>query len=325
MKTDFQNIQNPCVLFSNGLGDHFIALPTMRALAHLFKDRLTLVTQELSHTEVIFQEVAFKHILRTKHFNNQKFDAQELIKALEPYDALISITPWVNTSLMNLLKLFRPRKTFGLFENFEYRAAFKKPIHQSDMAFCVPQIFDATLQVEDFAYAPTLPDQVKRVPAVFREKIPADCKLLVVHTDTKPEKMWSADKFIQVINELLDSYSQLGVVMVGIDMPDLAQCSAPERIICFDKVPFEVSWGVVSCADYFLGVDSVFLHTADLHQVPSVGIFQDDNYKEFGLRFAKHRHVISSTGRMEDIQVNEVLDALQQVFAQEDQPAMASS
>lgn len=311
-------IKNPCVMFSNGLGDHFIVLPAIRALAQIFAGKLTLITEEMSHTEVIFAEVPFKHIHRTKHLSNDYFDAEALAKEMGAYDAIISINPWLaNGCIERLLELLNPEVAVGFYKCFPNHVPFNNKIHQADLAFSIPLYFDNTLKIDDFAYLPALPAQVKHVPDVFRQQIPEDCKVLVVHAETKVDKMWEEEKFIEVINHALENNDNLGVVLVGMKPLDLSNCRFAERVIPFDQVPFEVSWGVVSCADYFLGVDSVFLHVADLYKIPAVGLFKDESYTEFGIRFTKHRHVVSTTGQMTDISYEEVREAVDNTFFKE--------
>lgn len=303
-------------MFSNGLGDHFIVLPAIRALAKLFEGRLTLITEELSHTEVIFQEVPFKKIHRTEHFNNSDFDAEKLAEELTTYDAVISINPWLANGRINrLLELLAPEvMAVGFYPCFPHCVPFNDHIHHADLAFSIPLYFDDTLKIEDFIYPPSLPQQVENIPGVFKAQIPEGCRILVVHTDTKEDKMWEKKHFVEVLNQLLEHHADLGIVVVGMELLDLSTCRFKERVMHFDNVPFEVSWGVVSCADYFLGIDSVFLHVADLYQIPLVALFKDDSHEKFGVRFARHAHVVSATGKMEDIEVDKVVSTINEVF-----------
>jgi ADP-heptose:LPS heptosyltransferase len=63
-------------------------------------------------------------------------------------------------------------------------------------------------------------------------------------------------------------------------------------------------------ADLFLGVDSLFLHAADLFRVPSVGLFGPTACEEWGFRVTPTWRHISGHGSMDTIQREAVLDAL---------------
>jgi ADP-heptose:LPS heptosyltransferase len=50
------------------------------------------------------------------------------------------------------------------------------------------------------------------------------------------------------------------------------------------------------------------LHLSDLHRIPTMALFGPTNNKEWGLRFTKGVEIVSPTGNMHDIAVEQVLD-----------------
>jgi ADP-heptose:LPS heptosyltransferase len=71
-----------------------------------------------------------------------------------------------------------------------------------------------------------------------------------------------------------------------------------------------VALALTQRGDFFIGVDSCYLHAADQCRVPRVGLFGPTSSFEFGFRFAPHRHV-SGGSRMDSITVQDVISAVQ--------------
>jgi ADP-heptose:LPS heptosyltransferase len=179
-----------------------------------------------------------------------------------------------------------------------------------DQAFDLPRVLDDTLPIEDFAGPPELLDEAQRVASRLRSVIPRDCRLLALHAETKPAKMWPAERFSAVLDWLLHRDPSVVVAELGWQDVGLDYGRHEHRVVRCRSLPLPLAMAFVGTADLFLGVDSCFLHAADLYRVPGVGLFGPSRSHEFGFRFAPHRHV-DGNGRMDAIQVEPVIEAIE--------------
>jgi hypothetical protein len=88
----------------------------------------------------------------------------------------------------------------------------------------------------------------------------------------------------------------------------LDESGTSERIIRFENGGIPMTSIFVSLCDAFVGIDSYFLHVADLSRVPSVGIFGPTKPVQWGCRFTNHAHVTSN--EITNISVDEVFHEL---------------
>ena len=82
-----------------------------------------------------------------------------------------------------------------------------------------------------------------------------------------------------------------------------------DRVIPSCGLSLDFALALIAEADLFVGIDSSFLHAADLFRVPGVGMFGPTAPSEWGFRFARHRHVCGK-GTMTTIGVPSVVAAL---------------
>ena len=130
--------------------------------------------------------------------------------------------------------------------------------------------------------------------------------IVSIHTDTKPDKMCSTDQFIELIEGIISSSENIIIVILGIPKFDFSFIS--DRILQLNSTDFDVSWQLLNLSNYFIGVDSCFLHIADINKIPSIGLFGPTNESEWGFRFNNCSHIIKGTdGKMEKIDMTNVL------------------
>jgi ADP-heptose:LPS heptosyltransferase len=308
------SFSRPVVFFANGIGDHVLVLPAMRALCEIFGTSLRVICMrrfqswfmhEFSSLEAIASDFIWEN--GTRYFNAERMAAK-----VGDCDLLISLVPWHSRSIDELVQRLRPAHSIGVTRHYKVRAVVDSP-HAADIAFGVPRYFDPRLKIERFSSPPVLPRSAGMAAAAVLKRVPEGRRVLIVHTDTKNEKMWSPGAFRRVVRKVLQGHRNLVAMPVGLAGLEIGGPLAAGRILSCLGAPLATTMALVGGADFFLGVDSFALHVADLNRVPGVGLFGPTKLAEFGFRFGPHRHVCGN-GRMCDIPEGVVVKALEQVI-----------
>jgi ADP-heptose:LPS heptosyltransferase len=135
--------------------------------------------------------------------------------------------------------------------------------------------------------------------------------LVTIHGDTKPNKVWPNKNWNDFAALVLERNRNLYLADLGVRPIEFEEELPHDRILPLGMLPMSDAMAIVADSNYFIGVDSCFLHMADLCRIPGVGIFGPTDVHEFGFRFAKHRHVASRN--LESIEGREVYDAFAQL------------
>jgi len=309
------NARFPALLFSNGLGDHFLNLPAVRALSGLFPGRLTLVGQS-NVSRLFFSKLRLRKICDVPMITacgGRKFDADGVAAAVGPCDLLISLNPWHSPSVDRLLQRLAPRVSVGFFREFEHHVMLNFNKHSAELAFDIPRVFDRSLRLEKFAGPPAFDSRFVLQARRVRRALPADVRVLAVHADTEAPKMWPRQRFIKLLDMFLQRHPDFVAIIVGRSDMRFDRGRQANRIIPCYGLPFVTSALLVGLSDLFVGVDSSMLHAADLFRVPGVGIFGSTSPGEWGFKFGVHRH-IRARGKLATLREALVLDALEQVL-----------
>jgi ADP-heptose:LPS heptosyltransferase len=306
---------HPVVFFINGLGDHLLVLPALRALAKLFPERLTVVSS-VGMSSLFFRDVQFKRVIDCELDPIlRSFDARSLAAAIGDCDLLLSPILWHSQYVDELLDLLRPRHSVGFFRSFHLALPRSIEQHAFELAFKVPQALARELTLDEFSQPPSLSPEAWSASGRIRDAIPSSLRTLVVHADTSREKMWPAESFVRVLDLFLDRHPEFMVLVVGQSGLPLDQGRHGERVILACDLPLATTFGLIAGASLFLGIDSCMLHAADLFRVPGVGLFGPTRSVEFGFRFAPHRH-ISGNGTMQQIDVDVVAQNFEELLAE---------
>jgi ADP-heptose:LPS heptosyltransferase len=320
--------RHPVAIFSMGIGDHLLALPAMRALTNLFDERLSLICQPGAR-EVFFRDLSLKqvHEIKVQHsfdsvrsekgkpLRRVRFNANSLVEQVNNRDLLISLNYWHSPSVDELLEKLSPVTTMGFFSQFKFQFSFYGK-HASDVAFSVPQSLDSALRIENFAGPPSVLPAIQEWARTWRTRISGPTKVLGVHAETKPSKMWPVDRFVETLDEFLGRHRDVIVLALGISDLGLDKGKHGERVVPCDKLPLPCVIALMGQADFFLGIDSCLLHVADLFCIPGVGLFGPTKESDYGFRFAPHRHLRGFDGTMDAITPSQVLNALESVFSE---------
>ena len=310
--------KRPALFFANGIGDTILAVPAIRALAGLFHGRLALICDQNVRapllSDIEFRQVAEAPMTRNVPDWTREFDAALVARAIGPCDLFISLVPWWSNSLEQLLRLLDPEHSAGFFPSFRWQVELNFRQHAADLSFQIPLTLDASLRIDDYAAPLRLAPSAWRAAKRIRRAIPSTYRLLIVHADTGPPKMWPAHRFVAVLDAFLDRHLDVIVILIGGSPQPLDQGRQAARIIPSYGLRLERALALVGLADMFLGVDSCMLHAADLFRVPSVGLFGDSSPLEFGFRFSEDSIVCAGTSML-GITVASVAQALDRLSA----------
>jgi ADP-heptose:LPS heptosyltransferase len=312
-----QGARNPVAFFSNGIGDHILALPSLRCLSEIYNRRLTLVTSPQAGC-TFFRGVPMRKIIEIEIWRASgelTFDVCALLAQIPQCDLFISLVPWYSTSIQALIAFAQPAASIGLhFDYLDVRIPCNPKRHSMDLTFDVCKLIDPSKTVEQYVGPIIPPDQARAAAFKWIER-PIGEKLLVLHPDSKPEKRWKLRHWQEFIGAFLGRNKNFYVAIVGCDDYNLDNIKCANRIRNCNRASLSTALAIVSSADLFVGIDSCMLHAADIANVASVGLFGPTNVNQWGCRVTQNfRHVVSPTTRMCDITVPVVLSAVEDLL-----------
>ncbi len=298
----------PCVCIWNGLGDHILALPAIRAVAKIFDGRLSLLSLP-GVEETFFGDVTFRACSILSAIGSGRdfrIDDLSLGKALRQYDLLLVLNrAWS--------AVFAGVNTIGFFPESTVQIPFYNQKHSFDQAFEVARYLNPALTVDDFSSPVYLPPAAREFASNVRAFLPRGMRILAVHADTAEEKMWDVSRLRRVLEHFLQTHPEFVVWVLGRTDSGLKPGPNPRRMFLFFGISLQESMALLEMADIFLGVDSCLSHAADLLRIPSVGLFNKASRREFGFRFCVHNYV-PADGELVDASESEVAGALQWVL-----------
>ncbi len=299
-------VSSVAVFFANGIGDTLLSLPALRALAHIFPNKLTLICPEYNFY------IGLSELRAARFVVPQTFSVDDILARLERCNMFLSLTPWLSESQIILLDKIKPSHSVGYFPEFEFRLPLDFKIHAADLAFKMVKAFDASLNVEDYSLFIRIPEAVRKRAQVLRSLLPADCRILAVHLETRPDKMWALERSIELLELFLNRNPEFVALVFGWN-DIFGQQSVPATLIPCCKVPLQFTFAMLELADLFLGIDSSILHAADLMRLPGLGLFGPTNSARWGFRFGPHIHVSGGTS-MDAIEVETVCESLEELW-----------
>lgn len=308
------NAKSPALVFLNGIGDHFINLPAIRATASLFPEKMRIICR--SGAAEMFSDVPAGSIHEIRWGLDQRdqvLASDYVANILTPCDLLISLNPWHTDAVDRMLNRIKPANSVGFFPEFSTYVPLSFEKHSAELAYDIPRALGSLVPINQFSGPPKLPEWARTVAANLLASLPSHGHVVAIHPETLAEKMWCLDKFCAFIDAFLDRCPDFFAFVIGVSDLSLDRGRHATRVIPCSGLPFYASAALVASADLFVGVDSCMLHVADIFRVPSVGLFGPTNPAEFGFRLTKVHHHVFGKGTMDSIEVSQVLAGLENV------------
>lgn len=305
------NASDPALVFLNGIGDHFINLPAIRATAELFPGKLRVICR--AGSAELFSDLP-TDLIHEIHWGldqrDQVLASDYVADLLNACDLLVSLNPWHTDAVDRMLDRIRPARSVGFFPAFTTHVPLNFDKHSAELAYDVPRALGSSVPITQHSGPPRLPAWAASAAAHLIEVLPPRSRILVIHPETLKEKMWCLSRFRLFIDAFLDTHPEYFVFTVGITDLKLDGGRHSERVVPCHGLPFFASAALVASADVFVGVDSCMLHVADLFRVPSVGLFGPTNPAEFGFRLTELHRYVTGNGDMDGIEAPEVISAV---------------
>lgn len=309
------HFKNPAVIFGNATGDHLLALPALRALVSLFPARLSLICMP-GFRRRLFSDLLFRSVCEVEMHprgGRRRFDSSEVAGKIGRCDLFLSLNPWSSVSLDRLVALLSPALSIGLSRAFQVVLPDSPGLHAFDSTFRVPAYLNPTLQLADFAFPPRLRARVRPRVREFLKAVAPRKRILAIHNETKPEKVWPLDRLSKLASAFLERHPDFVIFVLDLWNPRIDAGKFQDRVIHSRGLPLPYAFAVLQESDLFLGADSSMLHAADLFRVPGVGLFGPTDPRRYGFRFSRHRHIRGRRG-MKSIRESIVLAALESLL-----------
>jgi ADP-heptose:LPS heptosyltransferase len=298
------------VFFANGIGDHVLALPTLRAISACKQGKIILL-HSTSAPLFIFEDVPIERRLAVQMHRTQsgrEFEFDHLIDELRNAQVFCSLVPWPSPSIDMLLNLTNPKHSIGFSGSFSSPLHYELSIHASRSMFAVATAIEKGLDFQQFLGKPNIRSSNTRLERDIEARI-AGKKLLCIHNETIEIKRIPSNVLHEAVKMFLDSKQEF--VCICLDYGDDVEFlkGTHDRIVPVSGIPLEMAAKFLERADVFLGVDSCMLHFADLFRVPSVGIFGPTDPSHFGFLLARN-HTLTYRESLLKVKRDEIVHAL---------------
>lgn len=303
--------ERPAVFFVAGFGDQVMSLPAMRALSAIFPNGLQLLLGE-GMLSFFYRGLPVRDVTRVWYadFADRRIDVERILPRARSCDFFIGLSPWVSPSVVELAARLGARRTLGHMDGFDDVLPYDSRVHMFDLLFSIPQRLRSDLSLDDFSYPPRFSPAAEAAALRFvREHVPPGHRILFVHPETHTEKMWSQASLSWVLQRFLDMHSDVTVFVASVMWYPLALTRHWDRIVLVDE-HLELVLAALRYADLFLGVDSCFLHAADLYRIAGVGLFGPTAPHRWGFRLSPRGRSVWGDGSMRAIEREAVLEAL---------------
>lgn len=276
-------------VFANGLGDAVLALPALRALKRsaAFSRLATPVAPQL---DILFDEFTDER-RRIGLGPGNAFAHDQLRAALGDSGVVAFFTTGETESLRAWLNHTAGQVTsLGLSDLFGDETVQARG-HYFDRYLEIARTLTGVGSLETFAYRHTC-----RQWAPFERDLGprlADFDYWVLHPDTKAHKNLPASFWNQLVSIVLRRRPDTHLVVVGRDHRAFVDEMRSDRRVILAPSNFALCTYLVSHTARFCGVDSCFLHYADLQRVPSLGLVRGGaDLERWGLHLTPVRDML---------------------------------
>jgi hypothetical protein len=307
------SFERPAVLFVNRIGDQLMALPAMRALCAIFPQGLQLLLGE-DMRFFVYRGLPLSEpvIVRWAGADQGAIDADRTARTASSCDLFVCLSPDPWSFVGPLARRLGASWTVGYGEGLDERVPRQGDLHAFDRFFAIPRRLDPAVRIEDFCDPPVFSTAARTAAVHFLASARGPWpRALFLHPETAPERMWRPERLAWVIERFLMERPDFMVLVASEKAPDLDACGG--RVLWIDR-HLELTLALMAHVDLFLGIDSCFLHAADLYRIPGVALFGPTPAWEKGFRFSPRcRHVSASS--MDGIDREDVLEGLLDIAA----------
>ena len=269
-----------------GIGDHYLALPAVRAIVDLLGPDARFVGNRFA-IGLVYREFGSRHIIDFTIKDKSVVERLEtIVEAIGDCGRLVSLVPFEYRFVDPIVAALKRGVAVGFGLTHGIDVPLNDAQHAVDMYLDVPRRICSGRDLTGFLGPPQLAVRSLEFADRVRASLPPYVRLMVVHADTKPEKMWQAQRFRDVVHGFLAVHADTFVLVIGSIDIGLADGPFSDHVVPCINIPLHDSIALVARADFFLGVDSCMLHLADLFRVPTVGLFGVTDSRHWGLRFA---------------------------------------
>jgi len=288
------------LLLAHGLaGDLLMAVPALRAIGRRYGfDRSLVCGTEPEHAAVL-RAAGFTRLHPTLFRTRDLRPGETLAIPSEWGMDLEAVLPlaqgcdWVINAVDSSGPVFSELMqrtglpSAGFHADAELHVPFdERPAHVFDRYFRLAQaVCGSDVQLNDYAWFPHRAGAADIRRQVREATGPG--RLLALHADTKPDKMWPVPHWAAWLQKLWQHEPETQVLLLGYPAIPAVHYAADMRLHDVRDLPLTVNYEIAGMVDQFIGIDSCMLHAADLCRVPSVALF-NGMYSplDFGLRFA---------------------------------------
>lgn len=300
--------ERPAVFFANRLGDQLIALPAMRALGAIFPGGMQLLLGE-GMPSFFHQHLPFSEPVRVRWDGDdeRRIAVARTARAAACCDLFLCLSPAPLWFVGPLARRLGSCRTVGYGEGLDHELRFADGIHAFDSVFAIPQCLAPALRLDEFCGPPVFSAAAEAAAARFLASARGPWpRVLFVHPETGPERMWARERLAWVLDRFLAERPDFMAFVSSLAPVDLDSHGGRVRQI---DMHLELTLALMRHADLFLGVDSCFLHAADLYRIPGVALFGPTEAWQWGFRLSpRSRHVSART--MDEIRCEPVIEAL---------------
>jgi len=288
------------IFFANGIGDALMVRPTLLAITSCYPQKFVLVTAKDTPTILYhglsFIRVDFVDVASTPSGKRITTPNWEITNC----GLFLSIVPWFNDTLANLLLLYKPQVTVGHFDHFHLKVPYASDRHSIDVTFQFATLLESSARLPEYCHPLLLPPGSADLIHAVRRLVPSGSSLVAVHFETarakRPSEPWLSE-LLQICRKALkNSY------FVVLTREEKFDWLAGPRTIVLRGAPLYAAMAAVAESDLFIGCDSCMLHAADFSRVPGIAIFTLATLpEEFGYRISTDSICISCQGGEKEI------------------------
>jgi ADP-heptose:LPS heptosyltransferase len=303
---------NLIVTLFNGFGDVFLALPVLREIGRRFARCKVYLATYSECADLFFRDFDFKFLRPICPPNNEHMIVA-LRDDLESLDIQqsVSLNYYVPNSVdMELACLHPslPRKAF--FDVAGNRLVLRGGRHMRDLYFDVPGWEPRYSLLDRQVFIP--PEHIEKFSFLHRRWVSENGeRVYALHLDTNHRKMWSVEKWIEVVSHIWLRWKAWPIVLGKETESSLRLQQVFSFVRKLSCETMATHFAAVKLADVFVGIDSIFAHVADSYSKPMAVLYGPTDLSLWGALSPEAFVITPDDGtEMKRISANKVISAV---------------